>query len=80
MRIAGHMLFLAAAIPDVGRPLLQRADPLAARVLPAVRLTQDPRDRASWLVRFGMTVAVLTGGPWGLGLLAGLLAGGRRGG
>jgi hypothetical protein len=76
--VAVYALFLAAAMPAVGQPLLQTVDPLVTRLLPGVRLTGAPGDGASWLLRFGATLAGLAGVPWALGLVAGLLAGGRR--
>lgn len=74
---AVYTLFLAAALPAVGQPLLRVADPLVLRILPWVRLTVDPGDQASWLLRFGAALGLLAGVPWSLGLVAGLLAGGR---
>jgi hypothetical protein len=71
-----YALFLAAALPRAGQPLLQAADPLVAQFLPWVRLTTDPGDPASWLLRFGVIVALFAGVPWALGLVAGGLAGG----
>jgi hypothetical protein len=70
-----YALFLAAALPNVGQPLLLASDPMAALV-PGVRLTRDPGDGWSWLLRFGASFLVLAGIPGALGLLVSLLAGG----
>jgi hypothetical protein len=75
---AVYALFLAAAVPQVGQPLLLMADPLVARLLPGTALTRDPGDGTSWLARFGALLVVVAAIPGTLGLLAGLLAGGSR--
>jgi hypothetical protein len=75
---AVYVLFLAAALPGVGQPLLRSADPLASRLVSGSPLTVDPADAWSWLVRFGAMLLLLAGLPGGLGLLVGLLAGGPR--
>lgn len=76
--VALYALFLAAALPSLGQPLLLAADPMATRMFPGVRLTRNPADGWSWLLRFGAAIVVLAGLPGALGLLAGLLAGGSR--
>jgi hypothetical protein len=74
--VALYALFLAAALPGLGQPLLLAADPMATRIFPGVRLTRDPSDGWSWLLRFGASLVLLAGLPGAVGLLAGLLAGG----
>jgi hypothetical protein len=75
---AVYALFLAAAVPRVGQPLLLLADPLVAQILPGVALSRDAGDGTSWLARFGALLVVVAAIPGALGLLAGLLAGGSR--
>jgi hypothetical protein len=76
---AVYVLLLAAALPEVGQPLLLAADPVVARILPGMVLSRSPTDSVSWLARFGGLLLVIAGIPGGLGLLAGLLTGsGRR--
>jgi hypothetical protein len=75
---AVYALFLAAAAPRVGQPLLLAADPLVTQFLPATSLTRDPGDAPSWLARFAALLTVIAGVPGVLGFLAGFLAGGSR--
>jgi hypothetical protein len=75
---AVYALFLAAAAPQVGQPLLLAADPLVTQFLPAASLTRDPVDAPSWLARFAALLVAIAGVPGVLGLVAGLLAGGSR--
>jgi hypothetical protein len=75
---AVYALFLAAAAPQVGQPLLLAADPLVTQFLPAAVLTRDPVDGSSWLARFAALLGVIAGVPGALGFLAGLVAGGGR--
>jgi hypothetical protein len=75
---AVYALFLAAAAPRMGQPLLLAADPLVTQFLPATSLTRDPGDAPSWLARFAAVLVVVAGIPGALGVVAGLLAGGRR--
>ena len=75
---AVYALFLAAAAPRVGQPLLLAADPLVTQLLPASSLTRDPGDAPSWLARFAALLAVVAGIPGVLGFVASLLAGGTR--
>jgi hypothetical protein len=64
---AVYALFLAAAAPEVGRPMLLTADPVVARILPGTLRSRSSAAGASG-----------AGIPGGLGLLAGLLSGGNR--
>ena len=73
-----YALLLAAAVPDVGQPILLAADPLVARILPGMALTRSSADSISWLARFGGLLLVLAGIPGGLGMVLGLLSGGSR--
>jgi hypothetical protein len=73
-----YALFLTAAAPQLGQPLLLAADPLVVRLLPGTVLTRDPNDGVSWLARFGALLVVIAGLPGAVGFLAGLLAGGSR--
>jgi len=75
---AVYALFLAAAVPQVGQPLLLMADPLVAQVLPGTALTRDAGDGTSWLARFGALLVVVAGIPGALGTLVGFLVGGSR--
>jgi hypothetical protein len=75
---AVYALFLAAAAPTVGQPILLAADPLVTQVLPNMSFTRDPGDGPSWLARFGALLAVVAGVPGALGFVAGLLAGGAK--
>jgi hypothetical protein len=75
---AVYALFLAAAAPRVGQPLLLAADPLVTQFLPATSLSRDPGDASSWFARFAALLLVVAGIPGVLGFLAGLLAGGTR--
>lgn len=75
---AVYALFLAAAVPQAGQPLLLATDPLVAWLLPGTALTRDPSDGLSWLARFGALLVVIGGIPGALGFLAGLFAGGSR--
>ena len=73
-----YALFLAAAVPQMGQPLLLAADPLVTQFLPGTTLTRDPGDGMSWLARFGALLAVLAAVPGVLGVLVGLVTGGSR--
>lgn len=75
---AVYVLFLAAATPWVGQPLLVALDPLVTQVLPATSLSRDPGDGPSWLARFAALLVVVAGVPGVLGFVAGFLAGGTR--
>jgi hypothetical protein len=75
---AVYALFLAAAAPQVGQPLLLAADPLVTQFMPTASLARDPGDALSWLARFGALLVVLAGIPGVIGLLAGLFAGSPR--
>jgi hypothetical protein len=73
-----YALFLAAAVPGIGQPLLLAADPLVAQFLPGTTLTRDPGDGISWMTRFGALLVVLAAIPGAVGVLVGLLTGGSR--
>jgi hypothetical protein len=73
-----YALFLAAAVPHLGQPLLLAADPVVAQFLPGTVLTRDPGDGISWMTRFGALLAVLAAIPGAVGLLVGLITGGSR--
>ena len=75
---AVYVLFLAAAAPRVGQPLLVALDPLVTQVLPAASLSRDPGDGPSWLARFAALLVVVAGVPGVLGFVTGFLAGGTR--
>jgi hypothetical protein len=75
---AVYALFLAAAAPRVGQPLLLAFDPLVTQFLPAASLSRNPGDAPSWLARFAAALVVVAGVPGVLGFVAGLLAGGPR--
>jgi hypothetical protein len=70
-----YALFLTAAVPQLGMPLLMSADPLVAQFLPGTALTRDPGDGLSWMTRFGALLVVLAGV---LGMLVRVVAGGPR--
>jgi hypothetical protein len=74
-----YALFLAAAVPQVGQPLLLAADPIVTQFLPGTTLTRDPGDGISWLTRFGALLLVLAAVPGVVGALVGLVTGGSRG-
>jgi hypothetical protein len=73
-----YALFLAAAVPEIGQPILLAADPLVTQFLPGMTLTKDPADSISWLTRFGAFLTVLAAIPGVLGILVGLVTGGSR--
>jgi hypothetical protein len=75
---AVYALFLAAAAPQLGQPILLAVDPMLQQMLPGVSLTRDPGDGPSWLIRFGALLAIVAALPGALGLVAGLFAGGSR--
>ncbi len=76
--VSVYALFLAAAVPDIGQPLLLAADPLVTQFLPGMTLTRDPGDGISWLARFGAFLTVLAAMPGVLGALVGLVTGASR--
>jgi hypothetical protein len=76
--VSVYALFLAAAVPDIGQPLLLAADPLVTQFLPGMTLTRDPGDGISWLARFGAFLTVLAAMPGVLGALVGLVTGAAR--
>ena len=73
-----YALLLAAAVPDVGQPILLSADPIVTRLVPSMALSQRPGDGLSWLARFGGLLLMLAGIPGGVGMLLGVLTGGSR--
>lgn len=75
---AVYALFLAAAAPQLGQPILLIADPLVHQMLPDVSLSRDPGNGLGWFARFGALLAIIAGIPGVLGFLAGLVAGGGR--
>lgn len=70
-----YALFLAAALPEVGLPLLRYTEPVASTLVPASALRTDLEATWSWLVRFGAAFVVLAGIPGLLGAAVALLAG-----
>jgi hypothetical protein len=75
---AVYALLLAAAVPDVGQPILLAADPVVTRLLPSMTLGPRASDSATWLARFGALLLVIAVIPGALGLLLGFLTGGSR--
>ena len=73
-----YVLLLAAAAPDVGQPLLLRADPVVQRVFPSMALGKTAIDSVTWLARFGGVLLVLAVLPGLVGLVFGLLTGTNR--
>jgi hypothetical protein len=73
-----YVLLLAAAAPDVGQPLLLRADPVVQRVFPSMALGKAAIDSVTWLARFGGVLLVLAVLPGLVGLVLGLLTGTNR--
>jgi hypothetical protein len=73
-----YALLLAAAVPDVGQPILLQADPVVQKFLPNMALGKTATDSVTWLARFGGLLLVLAGIPGFLGLVLGLLTGGSR--
>jgi hypothetical protein len=59
--VSVYAFFLAAAVPQIGQPILLTADPLVTQFLPGMTLTKDPGDGMSWLARCGAFLAVLVG-------------------
>jgi len=73
-----YALLLAAAVPDIGQPILRGADPLVARILPDLALRPGSEGGLSWLARFGGLLLVIAGIPAVLGMVLGLLTGPPR--
>jgi hypothetical protein len=73
-----YVLLLAAAVPSVGQPILLSADPVVARILPGMALSQSSGDSLSWLARFGGLLLVVAGIPGALGMVLGILTGDSR--
>jgi hypothetical protein len=73
-----YVLLLAAAVPDVGQPLLLRADPVVQKVFPSMALGKTTIDSVTWLARFGGLLLVLAVLPGLIGLVLGLLTGTNR--
>lgn len=73
--VALYALFLAAAVPDAGRPFLLAFD----AVTPVEGLQGSPDTTGSWLLRFVAAFAILAGVPGAIGAVVGLAGGsGRR--
>jgi hypothetical protein len=73
-----YALLLAAAMPDMGQPILMSADPVVTRLVPSMTLSQKPGDGLSWLARFGGLLLMLAGIPGVVGMFFGLLTGGSK--
>lgn len=76
-----YALLLAAAVPDVGQPILLQADPIVQKFFPNMALGKSAVDSVTWLARFGGLLLVLAGVPGIIGFILGLLtatSGSRR--
>jgi hypothetical protein len=70
-----YALLLAAAVPEIGQPILLAADPVVARILPGMALGPKAQDGLSWLARFGGLLLLIAGIPGVLGVVLGLFTG-----
>jgi hypothetical protein len=75
---AVYALLLAAAAPEIGKPILQAADPVVARILPGMALSKNSDDSLSWLARFGGLLVVIAVIPGVVGWVLGFLTGSTR--
>jgi hypothetical protein len=66
-----YALLLAAAVPTVGQPFLQGADPIVTTLIPGIALSARSTDSSSWLARFAGLLVVLGGIPGVLGAILG---------
>ena len=66
-----YVLLLAAAVPTVGQPFLQGADPIVTTLIPGIALSARSTDSSSWLARFAGLLVVLGGIPGVLGAILG---------
>jgi hypothetical protein len=66
-----YALLLAAAVPEIGQPILQAADPVVARILPGMALGPKAHGALSWLARFGALLLVIGVVPGALGVVLG---------
>jgi hypothetical protein len=73
-----YALLLAAAVPEIGQPILLAADPVVARILPGVAVGPKAQDGVSWLARFGGLMVVIAGIPGVLGAVLGFFTGPPR--
>jgi len=73
-----YALLLAAAVPEIGQPILHAADPVVARILPGMALGPKAQDGLSWLARFGGLLLVIGVIPGALGVVFGLFMGPPR--
>jgi hypothetical protein len=73
-----YALLLAAAVPDIGQPILLQADPVVQKFFPSMALGKTAVDSVTWLARFGGLLLVLSGIPGVLGLILGVLTGSSR--
>ena len=73
-----YALLLAAAVPDIGQPILLAADPVVARILPGMALGPKAHGGLSWLARFGGLLLLIAGIPGVLGVVLGFFTGGPR--
>ena len=73
-----YALLLAAAVPDIGQPILLQADPVIQKFFPSMPLGKTAVDSLTWLARFGGLLLVLVGIPGLLGLVLGLITGTSR--
>jgi hypothetical protein len=68
-----YVLLLAAAVPDIGQPILLQADPVVQKFFPNMTLGKGAIDSVTWLARFGGLLLVLGGIPGIIGFILGLL-------
>ena len=70
-----YALLLAAAVPEIGQPILQAADPVVARILPGMALGPKAQGGLTWLARFGGLLLVIGVAPGALGVRLGFFTG-----
>ena len=70
-----YVLLLAAAVPDIGQPILLQADPIVQKVFPHMALGKSAVDSVTWLARFAGLLLVFSGIPGVIGFILGLLTG-----
>ena len=77
--LAVYAFFLLTALPDVGRPLFFGIESAIAPGSTAGGDGAGPGTTTGWLVRLGLTIALLAGVPGALGAALGLLTGSKTG-